>query len=1077
MGAQAIHSLLPRGTKTWQRGESETTIDLTLATTELAASITKCRIHETEHGSDHRAIVAVFDTALPPQPQKERILFKSAPWNSIRDALTYRLRDLPLEASVQEQADNLTNTVRETVWELTPRAKPSPYTKRWWTADLTHLRTEYTRARNRARAWRRQAQPALELEAQAKQAAKTYHDAIRNQKKAHWRDFLADNTNIWQAARYIDPTSGSCFDKTPPLIRGDGTATADNREQAIELLSTFFPPLPEEIQDEPLVTAKTPVCMPPLTLQEVESRIMAASPSKAPGDDGLPMIVWRQVWPVAKYYILHLFQSSLEKGELPNQWRNAKIIPLKKPGKGDYTKAKAWRPISLLPTLGKVLEAVVADRLSYAVETHALLPTNHFGARKQRSTEQALILLQERIYKAWRQRKVLSLVSFDVKGAYNGVYKERLLQRLRARRIPLSLCRWIDAFCSDRTATLSVNGYDSEKQALPHAGLPQGSPLSPILFLFFNADLVEKKINDKGGAIAFVDDYTAWVTGPSAEANTKGLQDIVSNAMSWEQRSGATFEGEKTALIHFTRNAARLSDTSINIKGQEVRPAAEVKLLGVIIDRELRFRNHMALASTRGLKAAMALKRLQMTSPSMARQLFTCMIAPVVDYAMVMWRHACNAKAMVTFNRVQRIGAQAVTGAFATVSTAVAEAEAYLKPIRIRHSEKAAATWIRLRTLPPSHPLAKLGILPTRRFNSPLCRLSAEHTGTPSERVEKIEAYSIQPWALRLQGDITREVKSKQTAIDSLQGILIATSASDRNDKVSAGGAIRDTENSATIGRDITYSRALGPRREQNPYTAELAAISQALRCLPEQIQGRSIYIITRCLSAVQVLMQPKQQSGQREIKDIYRAAEKLQQRGCRIQVIWMPTKVISQLQTRAKKAAKIPTRKEAPLEPAPYQARSTTTRRALEAIEQLWILPQRTGNFTAELDRALPGKHTQKLYDGLRKAEAKVLIQLRTSMGRINEYLYRIGATETSNCACGIEKESVKHFLFRCNRWNTERAPLRQQLTAEGSALSLCLGGKALSDPDDWSPDINAVKATIKFALDTGRLDYQPGT
>ena len=110
--------------------------------------------------------------------------------------------------------------------------------------------------------------------------------------------------------------------------------------------------------------------------------------------------------------------------------------------------------------------------------------TNHFGARKQRSTEQALMLLQERIYRAWRQRKVLSLISFDVKGAYNGVYKERLLQRLRARRIPPSLCRWVDAFCSDRTATLSVNRYESEKQGLPQAGLPHGSPLSPILFLF-----------------------------------------------------------------------------------------------------------------------------------------------------------------------------------------------------------------------------------------------------------------------------------------------------------------------------------------------------------------------------------------------------------------------------------------------------------------------------------------------------------------------------------------------------------------------------------------------------------------
>ena len=169
------------------------------------------------------------------------------------------------------------------------------------------------------------------------------------------------------------------------------------------------------------------------------------------------------------------------------------------------------------------------------VETFGLLPTNHFGARKKRLTEQALILLQESIYKAWRAKKVLSLVSFDVKGVYNGVYKERLLQRLIARGIPLELVRWIDTFYSDCTATILVNGHVSEQQLLSQAGLPQGSPLSPVLFLFFNADLVQRRINSNGGSMAFVDDYTAWVTGPTAEANREGIQAIIDEALNWEK--------------------------------------------------------------------------------------------------------------------------------------------------------------------------------------------------------------------------------------------------------------------------------------------------------------------------------------------------------------------------------------------------------------------------------------------------------------------------------------------------------------------------------------------------------------
>jgi hypothetical protein len=97
-----------------------------------------------------------------------------------------------------------------------------------------------------------------------------------------------------------------------------------------------------------------------------------------------------------------------------------------------------------LPTTSKGLEAVVAARLSYIAEKHDLLPANHFGARSRRLAEQALNVLVERVCQAWRSRQILTLVSFDVKGAFNGVHASVLRQRLIERRVPQQVVKWIE---------------------------------------------------------------------------------------------------------------------------------------------------------------------------------------------------------------------------------------------------------------------------------------------------------------------------------------------------------------------------------------------------------------------------------------------------------------------------------------------------------------------------------------------------------------------------------------------------------------------------------------------------------
>jgi hypothetical protein len=134
------------------------------------------------------------------------------------------------------------------------------------------------------------------------------------------------------------------------------------------------------------------------------------------------------------------------------------------------------------------------------------------------------------------------------------------------------------------------------------------------------------------------------------------------------------------------------------IKEQTVQPKDQVKILGVVMDAKLKYKEHIARTASKGLKAAMELRQLRGLSPSTARQLFTSTVAPIVDYASNVWMHAFKDKLVGPINRVQRIGAQAIVGTFLTVATSIAEAEAHIASAQDRFWGRAVKLWTDIHT-------------------------------------------------------------------------------------------------------------------------------------------------------------------------------------------------------------------------------------------------------------------------------------------------------------------------------------------------------------------------------------------
>ena len=627
-------------------------------------------------------------------------------------------------------------------------------------------------------------------------------------------------------------------------------------------------------------------------------------------------------------------------------------------------------------------------------------------------------------------------------------------------------------FCTDRKASVVVDGFTSEVEDLPQSGLPQGSPLAPILFLFFNADLVQSLVKE-GGSMAFVDDYTAWVVGSSADRNTRRIQrDILPKLEKWEKESGAVFESSKTAFIHFTRNTTlnRDSDMPLQFKQDIIKPVQSVRILGVIMDQGLRYKEHFANKAEKAYKAALALKRLQGLRPSSMRQLFSATVAPVMDYGSPIWYLVASGKVLSMFKRAQRVAAQAIVGGFRTMGLNVAVLEAGIPSLQRRLLEQTLRFYIGIHKLDSSHLHARLAKTKyTKRFTSPLRKAAAMFKDIKAGRAEKIPAVGCEPWGPKAYVHILDREQARVATATRPETVDFYTDGSVRNGRAGIGVWTSAWEVSKTTSR----------AEDTNVHHTELEAIWTAIKHISHETNRTiRIRIFSDNQGALRSIQTPR-------INDSLNLVLKIRQKISKaaFSLHWVPGHEGIKGNERANELAQEATRDTQPL-PAPALTVPISVIYAKAKAmdykpENEVFYGAKTGKYLQKIDKALPGKHIKKMYNALNKTAASILVQLRTNISRLNTYLHKIKATETDKCECGVV-ETVPHFLFCCPRWTEQR---RDMKAAHGSRywdLPYALGGYSIheengkkvdGEKDKWQPDWNAVKATIEFAKATGRL------
>ncbi|KAK7911116.1 RNA-directed DNA polymerase from mobile element jockey [Apiospora marii] len=322
--------------------------------------------------------------------------------------------------------------------------------------------------------------------------------------------------------------------------------------------------------------------------------------SEACGDPFWEMII--------EPYLAHLFQACLMLGYQPSAWKLAITIALLKPDKGPRS-TRAWRPVALLPCTGKVYEKVVANMLKDIAIKHQLIPHNQFGFAGK-STAAAVEAIVNEVHRAWnrtcrgkghRKGWFVTIMSLDIRGAYDNVRIEALIETLRAKGIPAWLVRAIESFLRGRRTTVCIPGYQSGEYYV-NIGIPQGSPLSPILFLLFASPLLErfdqKIFQGDSLSIAFVDDMYLVVSSPSPEKNNRILAQMFRYILEWSEPNGVRFEGSKNHVMHLRDPRWRkdpVCESYPEIEGMSKDSVCTVmRILGVFMDQYLKWDAHVA---------------------------------------------------------------------------------------------------------------------------------------------------------------------------------------------------------------------------------------------------------------------------------------------------------------------------------------------------------------------------------------------------------------------------------------------------------------------------------------------------
>ena len=307
---------------------------------------------------------------------------------------------------------------------------------------------------------------------------------------------------------------------------------------------------------------------------------------KSGGPDDIPNWILRDFAFALADPVSHIFNQSLKLGKVPKLWKMANVVVIPKSNPPSSIETDL-RPISLTPTLSKILESIIGHWALPNIRPQ--LDCRQYGGIEGRSTTHELITtILHQCHEAVENHKIVRMLLIDFKKAFDHVDHNIVIRKLTELNVKPFIVRWIFSFLQNRQQRIKIGDITSSWSAL-NGGMPQGSWLGPLIFIILINDL---RAEDE--LFKFIDDVTLLDEIDRTNLSSSSAQSSLDTIAEWSDENFMTINIKKTKEIIYNISRNKIDLPKLSLSGSDIEQVETYKLLGVVLSNDLRWDEHVS---------------------------------------------------------------------------------------------------------------------------------------------------------------------------------------------------------------------------------------------------------------------------------------------------------------------------------------------------------------------------------------------------------------------------------------------------------------------------------------------------